>query len=165
MISVRHYPELVTPALRAWLRAFVTYDADGRGSCWLATIGKEAEALPAMLKGIADAVAPGRIWSGALLQCYRDGEAGTPCHTDASGTGFGFILSLGAPRTFRVHRVPSGASGCGDYDLDAALVQCIEGTVLVMDEDFQRGWHHQIVLDLGIVGEKLSLVFRTKPGG
>lgn len=156
MLAVRHYPELATPALRAWLRPFVSYDVDGRGSRWF----MEGGILLPPLADIVDRVAPGIVWSGALLQCYRDGRAVTPCHTDAGGTGFGFILSLGATRTFRVHRA---ATAC-DCDLDAVSIECTEGAVLLMDEAFHAGWHHQIAADPGVMGEKLSLVFRTRPG-
>jgi alkylated DNA repair dioxygenase AlkB len=159
MLAVRHYPQLVTPGLRAWLQAFARYDADGRGSVWLATCSKQVKKLPLLLANVANTVAPGLPFSGALLQCYHDGNAVTPCHTDAGGTGFSFILSVGATRTFRIHR-----GSCVD-SLDAMTIECIEGTVIVMDESFQRDWHHQIIPDPNITGEKLSLVFRTNPGG
>lgn len=159
MLAVRHYPHLVTPALRSWVREFVKYDDDGRGSCWLATTGKEVQSLPVMLANVADAVMPVVQFESVLLQSYRDGRAITPCHADAAG---GFILSLGAPRTFRIHRVPFLPMGCGDRDLDAMTIECVEGTVLVMDAAFHAGWHHQIVADPKDVGEKLSLVFRSK---
>ncbi len=155
MFSIRHYPGLVTPLLRVWLRAFVKYDDDGRGSCWLATTGKCAETLPLLLGNLADAIMPDVVFEGVLLQCYRNGRAVTPCHTDAGGAGF--ILSIGAPRTFRIHR---GMFGCGADALDVVNIECIEGTVLLMDEEFHAGWHHQIVADPDITEEKLSLVFR-----
>ncbi len=161
MFSVRHYPEIVTPLLWVWLRAFVKYDDDGRCSCWLATTGSKP--LPLLLGNVARVIAPDRVFEGVLLQCYRDGQAVTPCHTDL--TGFSFILSLGAPRTFRIHRTLPGGYGCGDYDLDVVSVQCVDGTVLIMDEAFHAGWHHQIVPDPDITEEKLSLVFRVRPGG
>ncbi len=163
MFIVRHHPWLVTPILRTWLRAFVKYDVDGRGSCWLATTSKQVEKLPMVLEHLASAIAPDVVFEGVLLQCYRDGRAVTPCHTDASGAGF--ILSLGASRTFRIHRILPDGYGCGDYDLDVVSVQCVEGTVLLMDEAFHAGWHHQIVPDPDITEEKLSLVFRVRPGG
>ncbi len=162
MFSVRHCPDLVTPLLRTWLRAFVKYDDDGRGSCWLATTSKQVERLPLLLEHLASAIAPGVAFEGVLLQCYRDGQAVTPCHTDL--TGFSFVLSLGAPRTFRIHRVRD-LPGCGNYDLDVVNVQCVEGTVLIMDKEFHVGWHHQIVPDPDVTEEKLSLVFRARPGG
>ena len=128
MFAVRHHPELVTPELRAYLRPFVRYDGDGRGCRTLAD-----DRLPPELADAARAVAPGVAFSGVVLQCYRDGAAVTPCHTDHGITGFSFILSLGAARTFRIHRVGPGASGCGDYYLDALTVECVEGTALLMD--------------------------------
>lgn len=159
MLAVRHYPELVTPALLSWLRGFVKYDDDGRGSCWLATAGGNG-GLPIILAAVAEAVMPGVRFTGVLLQSYRDGSAVTPCHTDDGGTGDGFILSLGSPRTFRVHRI---ADGCETGD--AVHIQCVEGTALLMDCAFHAGWHHQIIADPTVTGEKLSLVFRTDPGG
>ncbi len=124
MLVVRHYPWLVTPLLRVWLRAFVKYDDDGRCSCWLATVGAK-ETLPLLLEHLASAVMPDVAFEGVLLQCYRDGRAVTPCHADLAGSGF--ILSLGAARTFRLHRVRD-LPGCGNYDLDVVNVQCVEGT-------------------------------------
>ena len=162
MLAVRPCPGLVTPALWAWLRPYVRDDDDGGGCLWLEMSGgKQTATLPLLLDRVARAVAPDAIFSGVLLQAYRDGRAVTPCHTDASGTGFGFILSLGAARTFRVH--PTTAA-CED-DRGAVAVECVEGTVLVMDEAFQAGWHHRIAPDPDVTGEKLSLVFRTRPGG
>lgn len=149
MLSVRHYPELVTPALWAWLRALVRYDGEGRCSLWL----PPGATLPRI---VAEAVCPGVVFSGVLLQGYRDGRAVTPCHRDPGG---GFILSLGAARTFRVHR-----GNCAE-NLDPVSIACIEGTVLIMDEAFHRDWHHQVAADPGVTDEKLSLVFRTQPGG
>ncbi len=154
MFAVRHRPELVTAALRAWLGGFVRYDDDGRGSCWLATCGRKA--LPVLLGKVAQAVMPGVVFPGVLLQSYRDGNAITPCHADASG---GFILSIGAARTFRIHRSRPG--GCDDPVADGITIECVEGTCLLMDAAFHAGWHHQIIADPDITGEKLSLVFRT----
>jgi alkylated DNA repair dioxygenase AlkB len=159
MLAVRHYPDLVTPGLRGWLSGLVKYDDDGRDSRWLFD---GSGPMPPELTALAVVVAPGATFSGVLLQAYRDGGAVTPCHTDKGGTGDGFILSLGAPRTFRIHPVAAGA--CDD-DLDAVRVECREGTVLVMDEAFHAGWHHQVIADPGVTGEKLSLVFRTTPRG
>lgn len=168
MLEVRHYPELATPELWAWLQPHVGdyANSDGRRSKWLV----ESEALPLPLAAVARAVCPdvppGR-WTRVALQCYEDGRAQTPCHTDAGATGFGFVLSLGATRTLRLHRVPAGTAataGCGDQDLDVVKVECVPGTVVLMDEAFHASWHHWIAPEPGVTGERLSLVFRTQPG-
>lgn len=157
MLSVRYRPEAITPELLALIRPRVGYDADGRGSVWLVEDGAP---LPAEFAAVARAVCPedGAASYAVILQSYRDGTAVTSCHTDLGRPGF--ILSVGATRTFRLHRVPPGASGCGDYDLDAILIECVHGTAVVMDAAFHATWHHQIVADAGVADERLSLVFR-----
>lgn len=143
MLAIRYHPELATPALVAWLRSLVRYDEEGRYSSWLP--------MSPLLAGIAEAICPGEYT--VLLQAYRDGRAITPCHSDAEG---GFILSIGATRTLRLHRVEPG--GCSN--LDVVDIECVEGTVIAMDGAFHAGWHHQIVADASVTEEKLSLVFR-----
>lgn len=159
MLSIHQHSELATPALWDWLLSFVYYDTDGRDSRWLVT----GEPLHLFLREVSRVIMPDVHFSGVLLQAYKHGHSVTPCHTDAGGTGKGFTLSLGAPRTFRAHRTRPGISGCADYNLDRIQIQCVNGTVLLMDEEFHTNWHHQIVSDSGITEEKLSLVFRTSP--
>ena len=164
MLAVRHYPELVTPELMDWLSFKVRrgYDDDGLFSQWLV---EDDRPLPGPLPDIAQAVCPGVDFRAVALRGYRDGSAVTPCHSDHGATGFGFILSLGATRTFRAHRVPDGVRAtaeCGDPNLDVLEIQCVSGTVVIMDEAFHRHHHHQVAPDPG-AGERLSLVFRTQP--
>ncbi len=165
MLAVRHHPELATPRLWAWLRPRAGRYEGGRASCWLC----EGGPLPPELEAVALAVCPDvdpDAWAKVGLQCYRDGRAATECHTDAGATGFGFILSLGATRTFRVHRVPDGVrpqEGCGEYGLDARAIECAAGTAVLMDEAFHARWHHEIPPEPGATGARLSLVFRTRP--
>lgn len=162
MLAVRHVsPHLASAALFARLRSAARYDADGRHSRWLWSGGP---GLAADLASIACAVCPElplSAWQGVLMQCYRDGNAVTPCHSDF-GHAMGFILSLGATRTLRVHRTLDGTAACGDYDLDAVRIECAHGTALVMDGEFHATHHHQLVADPG-AGERISLVFRTGP--
>ncbi len=163
MLAVRYHRELATPELYAWLRSFVRYDAEGRCGTWLA----EDSPLPPRLAAVALAVCPGRSFSGVILQAYRDGRAATECHSDRGATGFCCTLSLGATRTLRLHRVPEGCdprAGCGDPGLDVVEVLARSGTALLMDEGFQDNWHHMVAPDPGVTGERLSLVFRTRPG-
>ncbi len=163
MLAIRHHPELSTVALASWLRSKAAYDVQGRMGAWLATNGE----LPRVLEGIAEEICPGIEFDGVVLQCYRDGNAATDCHTDL-GYGIGFILSLGATRTFRIHRVGDDfpvKAGCIDRDLDVCEIECVNGTVIVMDEAFHAHWHHQIAPDPQVTGERLSLVFRTKAKG
>lgn len=157
MLAVRHRPELATQELMDWLRPQIRYDAEGRFSMWL----NHGELQP-QLAVIAEAVCPGVKFSGVVLQAYQHGLAVTPCHSDRRATGFCFILSLGSPRRFRVHRTDQA---CDAPDLDAIWIECPSGTLLIMDEDFQNHWHHQVVSDPNVTGEKLSLVFRTQPTG
>ena len=165
MLTIRHHPELATPALLAWLRPFVRYDGEGRGCRWLV----EDAPLPPELAAVARAVCPGLgagAFSGVILQCYRDGRATTPCHSDAGATGFSFVLSLGAPRTWRTHRVPPGTratAGCGDPGLGVLEIEAVPGLAVLMGEDFHKDHHHQVAADPGVTGERLSLVFRTRP--
>ncbi len=176
MIAVRHHPELVTPALLAWLAGLTggtsetlvpagwlpDYDDAGQSSRWLS----ESPPLEPLLARLAAAVCPGVEFESALLRGYRDGAAVTPCHTDRHATGLTMIFSLGATRTFRVHRVPAGTlplGSCGDPDLDTVNIACPAGTALVLDESFQEGWHHQVAADPGVTEERFSLVFRTRP--
>ncbi len=155
MLSIRYCPEAITPALLALLRPRVCYDADGRASVYLVD-----HAMPAPeLKAVAAAVCPEtdpNLFRCVILQAYRDGRATTPCHSDLGSAGF--ILSVGATRTFRVHRV--SAAGCGDGATDAISIECVHGTAVVMDEAFHSGWHHQVVADESVTEERLSLVFR-----
>lgn len=153
MLAVRHFPELVQPALWDWLHQFAVYDADGRASRQL-PIGPELEEIGRV---ICPKVTE---WESVFLQCYQHGSATTPCHADLNN-GLGFILSLGATRTLRLHRVPDWARGCGDYDLDPIRLECVSGTAVIMDEEFHRHHHHQIVPDPG-AGERMGLVFRTR---
>lgn len=155
MLTIRQRPEAATALLMQWLRPRVQYDADGRFSAYLV----DEAPLPAELRRVANLVCPevdADSFRGVILQAYRDGRAATPCHSDAPV--FGFILSLGAPRTLRLHRVPDGG-GCSD--LDTIRVECVNGTAILMDADFHAGWHHQLVPDIGMMRERLSLVFRT----
>ena len=157
MLSIRHRPEAATTLLAQWLRPRLRYDADGRFSTMLV----DEAPLPQELLRVANIVCPEvdpALFRGVVLQGYQHGRAVTPCHSDAPV--FSFILSLGATRTFRIHRVPDGG-GCSD--LDALSIECVNGTALVMDEAFHAGWHHQIIPDLAVMRERLSLVFRTSP--
>ena len=161
MLSVRHYPALATGPLWDWLREQVVYDAEGRFCKWLI----EDEPLPPRLANLAEALCPGRKIAAAGLQAYRDGRATTPCHTDCRSAGFCLIFSLGATRTFRVHRVRPGVSPtalCEDASLDVFDIECIAGTAVIMEEPFQQTWHHQVIAS-ETAGERLSLVFRCRP--
>lgn len=152
MLTIRYRPEAATTLLMQWLRPRVHYDADGRYSMYLV----DQTPLPPELRRVANIVCPevdADQFLVVALQCYRDGNAVTPCHSDAPV--FGFILSLGATRTFRVHR-----STC-DNPLDIAEIECVNGMAILMDETFHAGWHHQLVADPGVTKERLSLVFRT----
>lgn len=155
MLSIRHRPEAITPALLALIRPWVRYDADGRSCCWL-TDGGLTLSAPPELAAVARAVCPefDALKYGVALQGYRDGAAVTPCHSDLGSSGF--ILSIGATRTFRVHRV------LGDVctNIDEIRIECVHGTAVLMDKAFHAAWHHQIVADPGVTGERLSLVFR-----
>ncbi len=162
MLSVRHFPNLATAALWDWLRPFAKYDADGRASRQLsAGVEPLAPGLESVARAVCPEAKPGE-WESVLVQCYRDGSAVTPCHSDLTSTGFGFILSLGAARTFRVHRTERDS--CIDYDVSPTLIECVNGTAVIMDEEFHRRHHHQIVPDAG-AGERMGLVFRTRPRG
>jgi hypothetical protein len=167
MLAVRHFPNLATPALMDRLRERARYDVDGRASVWLFSGGVY---LPADFKEIALAVCPDvppEAWEGVALQCYRDGNAITPCHSDEGSTGLGFILSLGAARTLRTHRVAESGlpNPCGySSQIDVCFIECVNGTAVIWDREFHRTHHHQIVADPG-AGERLSLVFRTSKGG
>ncbi len=152
MLAILHRPELATPELWDWLQQYVAYDVDGRCSRWLDLASLE-------LASLARAMCPGMDFASVLLQGYRDGRAVTPCHTDQGGTGFSFILSLGAPRTFRIHRVSTLCDS-----VDVVTVECVSGMVLMMDGDFQNNWHHQVIPDLEVTEERLSLSYRTRPG-
>ena len=152
MLRVLNRPELITAGLLDWLRPFVHYDAGGRCSRLLKD---ELAPCPPLLEPIAAAFpAPYRE---IVLQCYRDGHATTPCHTDAGITGFSFILSIGAPRTFRVHWIADGCANVG------RLIRCENGTVVAMEQRFQDECHHQLAADPAVTEERLSLVFRTAP--
>ncbi len=165
MLTIRYCPEAVTPELLAWLRPQVKYDTEGRASRWLV----EAEPLPPLLAAVVGVVCRGlwkRDYSGVILQCYRNGRAVTPCHSDAGATGFCFILALGATRTFRIHRVPTGTvptADCGNPCLDSIQIEAVSGTAILLDEDFHATWHHQVAPDPEVTEERLSLVFRTRP--
>lgn len=152
MLTVRHRPDLATPALLAWLRPFVSYDAGGRSS---AIVKDELAPLPAELAPVTAAF-PG-AYHVIALQAYRDGAATTPCHSDGTVTGFSLILSLGATRTFRIHR------GDCDSPTDVMQIECTRGTVVVMEAHFHDTWHHQLAADPGVTEERLGLVFRSKP--
>ena len=158
MLSIRYRPEAATTILTQWLRPRIRYDADGRFSMMLV----DEQPLPGELRRVANIVCPevdADLFRGVVLQAYQHGRAVTPCHSDAPV--FGFILSLGARRTFRIHREPCRDSGCRNSDLDAVSIECVNGTAIIMDADFHEGWHHQIVGDPAVTQEKLSLVFRT----
>ncbi len=156
MLTIVHRPELVTPALRAWLRPCIHYDDDGRSSRWLAH-----HPLPRILWEVTQAIAPDVAFASVLLQAYRDGSAVTPCHSDEGVTGFSFSLSIGAPRFFCIHRV--GEQPC--MAIGSVNIEVIEGTILEMSTAFQKYWHHQIIASPEVKEEKLTLVFRTRPGG
>ncbi len=162
MLAVRQQPELVTPKLLTWLPKGA-YDADGLWSTWLVEDGK----LPPILAAIGEAVCPGVAFQAVALRGYKDGNAVTPCHSDHRAAGLSFILSMGATRTFRLHRVPAWVKptqGCGNPDLDVLQIECRAGAVVILSEAFQASWHHQVVADPGVTEERLSLVFRTRPG-
>lgn len=164
MLTVRHLPRLATPALWERLKRYAAYDALGRATGWLVAGG--ARRLDVELAGIALAVCPEvplEDWEHVLVQCYRDGAAATVCHSDADKTGLSFVLSLGATRTLRTHRAPTGEVCVIDRDLDVVLVECAHGTVVIMDADFHRHHHHRLIADPG-AGERFGLVFRTNPG-
>lgn len=154
MLAIRYLPELAAPGLWTWLRPFVDYDTGGRSSRLLK--GENAP-MPPELAAVAEGVCGHASFREVVLQGYRDGKATTPCHSDRGITGFSFVFSLGAARTFRVHRGPC------DAPVDAIALQCIEGTTILMAEVFHETWHHQVAADPG-AGERLSLVFRTAPG-
>ncbi len=157
MFAIRLYSDLATPALLAWLRPHIEYDAGGRCS---KVLKSETTPLPPELAAVAQAVSGHTHFREVVLQCYQHGRAGTPCHSDVGITGDSFILSLGAPRTFRIHAVGSPCDGPDKID-----VQCVSGLVVFMEERFHQSWHHQLALDEGVTEERLGLVFRMAPGG
>ncbi len=167
MLTVRYHPELATPRLYDWLRPRVkSYEnSSGRQGMWLV---QAPETLPVILAAVGVAVCPEvdpRDWHTVSLQCYEDGRAVTPCHTDR--VGLTFILSLGATRTFRVHRMEGrpATEACTalDRETDRRDIECAPGTVVMIDEEFYSGWHHEIPLEPDRQGERLALVFRQKP--
>lgn len=157
MLEVRYHPELVTPALVDWLRTRVTYDAAGRFNGYLKD---ELAPLPPELAHVAAAF-PGRgEYFVVVLQAYRHGRTSTPCHDDGDVTGFSFILSVGATRTFRVHRV----TGPCDAATDVVDLHCPSGTVILMEGRLHDAWHHQLREDPGVTEERFGVVFRTRKG-
>lgn len=164
MLAIRYLPGLVTPALWARLGYGLLGappDADGRASVWLCADGELAGWMQELALAVCPDV-PARCWHGVILQRYAHGGAVTPCHAD-HGHALGFILSLGATRTLRLHRVPEGAAGCGDRDLDVTSIECVEGTAVIMGARFHQHYHHQLIPSPDEVGERISLVFRTGP--
>lgn len=167
MLTVRHLPHLATPEL--WERVCrwldrTPPDADGRACVWLWASGGYGHLEPWM-KELAQAVCPDvppEAWEGVVAQRYMHGSAVTPCHAD-QGHAIGFIFSLGATRTLRLHRVREGAADCGDLNLDVVCIECAEGTAVIMDEVFHRNHHHQLMASPDVRGERISLVFRTGP--
>ncbi len=171
MLRVIYRPRLVTPGLLVWVRGHVgSYaNSSGRTGGWLA----RNTPLPPMLEEVVRDLCPERKpaeFTEVALQCYEDGRAVTPCHTDV-GTEHSFILSLGPyARMLRLHRVPREVwcpdpQQCGNPDLDVIEIECVRGTVVFMDAEFYAGWHHQIPAEPEVAGERLSLVFRTKTKG
>ncbi len=163
MLTVRHRPELATPTLWDYLKEQLgSYEGSGgQTGKWL---WRTPALMPPMLKDLAEALDPGRVWRTAHCQGYEDGRAQTPCHTDRAGDTV--ILSLGATRTLRVHRVQPGTQAqddcTGNRDLDVFEIECASGTVVAMDEEFYRDWHHWVPPEPDRTGERLSLVFRAK---
>jgi alkylated DNA repair dioxygenase AlkB len=157
MLTIRQRPEAITPALLALIRPKVQYDVDGRYSTYLPAEANELRRLARFVCPEVDSA----DFRDVVLQAYRDGNAITPCHRDAAT--FGFILSIGATRTFRIHREPCRDGGCRNPGLDIIDIECVHGTVIRMDASFHEGWHHQVLPDARVKEERLSLVFRTLP--
>ncbi len=97
----------------------------------------------------------GRRLGSVSMNLYRDGRDSVAMHGDRLGDRVGdaivAIVSLGAPRAFRVRPVGGGAG----TDLQLGW-----GDLLVMGGACQRDWRHGVPKARRVAGPRLSIMFR-----
>lgn len=145
------------PGLLAAVRGLFDYgDGDDRATGYLYTTGERgwpavlSAAGPDLLDALADIL--GVRFTIVAFQAYRDGS-GCDWHTDGPFDAQA-VLSLGATRTFGLRRPGE----------EPQWIQVAHGDLVSMPSGFQAEWEHCVPTE-SVLGERVSLVFRTVAGG